>query len=151
MARTVDRTVTVVLDPDDDVEDLARLRRLHARPLGQVVCEPAPGGGTASLARSLLAALGKHLDPGPTRDPRWQLADLHLCGEHVHDLILLRAHTLNYPALRSLTDHTQAAGVHLWLVVHHERRAGAGRATARRCPTRHRGLADAARPRARRG
>jgi hypothetical protein len=68
VARTADHTLTLVLDPDDDVDDLARLRRLHARPLGQVVCEPAPGGGTAGLARNLLAALGKDLDPGPSRD-----------------------------------------------------------------------------------
>jgi hypothetical protein len=121
VARTADRTLTLVLDPDDDVEDLARLRRLHARPLGQVVCEPAPGGGPGGLARSLLAALGKDLDPGPRRDPLWRLAELHLRGEHVHDLILLRAHTLGYPALRSLADHTLPAGVQLWLVVHQER------------------------------
>jgi hypothetical protein len=121
VARTADRSVTLVLDPDDDVDDLARLRRLHARPLGQVVCEPAPGGGTAGLARSLLAALGKELEPGPPRDPLWQLVDLHLQAERVHDLILLRAHTLAYPALRHLADHTQDAGAHLWLVVHQER------------------------------
>ena len=53
MARTADRTLTVVFDRDDDIDVLTRLRRLHARPFGQVVCEPAPGGGSAGLARSL--------------------------------------------------------------------------------------------------
>jgi hypothetical protein len=102
VARTADRTLTVVLDPDDDVDTLARLRRLHARPLGQVVCEPTPGGGTARLARSVLAALGKDLELGPCRDSLWKLIDLHLRAERVDDLILLRAHTLTYPSLRRL-------------------------------------------------
>ena len=121
MARTADRTLSLVLDPDDDVDTLARLRRLHARPLGYVVCEPAPGGGSAGLARSLLAALGKDLDVGPRRDPLWRLVDVHLRAERVRELILLRAHTLTYPALRRLADLADAADVRLSLVVHHER------------------------------
>ncbi len=121
MARTADRTLTVVFDRDDDIDVLACLRRLHARPFGQVVCEPAPGGGSAGLARSLLAALGKDLEVGPRRNPMWRLVDVHLRAERVHDLIVLRAHTLTYPALRRLADLAIAARVHLWLVVHHER------------------------------
>jgi hypothetical protein len=120
VARTADRRLTVVFDRDDDLDVLARLRRLHARPFGQVVCECAPGGGSAGLARSLLAALGKDLEVGPRRDPIWQLVDVHLRAERVHNLIVLRAHTLTYTALRRIADLT-ADHLHLWLVVHHER------------------------------
>jgi hypothetical protein len=52
VARTADRTLTLVLDPDDDLATLAQLRRLHARPLGHVVCETAPGDGASGLARA---------------------------------------------------------------------------------------------------
>ena len=121
MARTADRTLTLVLDPDDDVDTLARLRRLHARPLGHVVCEPAPGDGASGLARSLLAALGKPLDLEPCREPLWRLVEVHLRAEQIRELIVLRAHTLTYPALRRLADHAHVAGTQLWLVVHQER------------------------------
>lgn len=121
MARTAERTLTVVLDPHDDLNTLNRLRRLHARPFGQVVCEPAPTGGTSGLARSVLAALGKNPDLGPRRDPLWRLVDVHLRGERTRQLIVLRAHTLSYAPLRKLADITDAADIHLWLVVHHER------------------------------
>ena len=121
MARTADRSVTLVLDPDDDVDTLARLRRLHARPLGQVVCEPAPGGGSTGLAYGLLAALGKTVELDPPRDPLWCLIDVHLRAERVRHLVVLRAHTLTYPALRRVADHTHTAGAQLWLVVHQER------------------------------
>jgi hypothetical protein len=36
-------------------------------------------------------------------------------------LIVLRAHTLTYPASRRVADHAQTAGAQLWLVVHQER------------------------------
>jgi hypothetical protein len=124
VARTADRTLTLVLDPDDDVDTLARLRRLHARPLGQVVCEPAPGGGAGGLARSLLATLGKTLDQEPCRAPLWRLVDVHLRAEQIRQLIVLRAHTLTYPALHRLAAHAHAAGAQLWLVVHQERPPG---------------------------
>ncbi|MCA1700740.1 MAG: hypothetical protein LC790_18275 [Actinobacteria bacterium] len=124
MARTADRTLTLVLDPDDDVDTLARLRRLHARPLGYVVCEPAPGGGSSGLARSLLAALGKTLDLEPAREPLWRLVNIHLRAEQTRQLIVLRAHTLTYPALHRLAGHADAAGAQLWLVVHQDRPPG---------------------------
>ena len=129
MARTADRSVTLVLEPDDDVDTLARLRRLHARPLGQVVCEPAPGGGCAGLAYGLLAALGKTLDFEPPRDPLWRLVDVHLQAEGVRHLVVLRAHTLTYLALRRVADHAHDVGARLWLVVHQER-PPAGRSAA---------------------
>lgn len=111
----------LVLDPDDDVDTLARLRRLHARPLGQIVCEPAPGGGSAALAYGLLAALGKTIDPDPARNPLWRLIDVHLRAERVRHLVVLRAHTLTYLALRKVADHAHDVGARLWLVVHRER------------------------------
>jgi hypothetical protein len=112
--------VTVVVDRDDDVDTLARLRRLHARPLGRVVCEPDPTAGSYGLARHLLSALGKQLDEerrGP--DSLWHLVETHLHGERVDDLILLRAHSLTFPALHQLALAAQET--HLWLVVHQER------------------------------
>ena len=121
MARTAERTLTVVLDPPDDLQTLNRLRRLHARPFGQVVCEPAPTAGPSGLARSVLAALGKDPDLGPRRDPLWRLVEVHLRAERTRELIVLRAHTLTYAALRRLADITDAAEIHLWLVVHTER------------------------------
>jgi hypothetical protein len=121
VARTADRSITLVLEPDDDVDTLTRLRRLHARPLGQIVCEPAPDGGSAALAYGLLAALGKTIDFEPPRDPLWHLIDLHLRAERVRHVVVLRAHTLTYPALRRVADHTHTAGAQLWLVVHQER------------------------------
>lgn len=124
MARTAERTLTVAHDPHDDVDTLNRLRRLHARPFGQVVCEPAPTGGASGLARSILAALGKDPDLGPRRDPLWRLVDVHLRAERTRTLVVLRAHTLTYAPLRRLADITDAAGIHLWLVVHTERLPG---------------------------
>jgi hypothetical protein len=117
VARTADRTLTLVMDPDDHVDTLACLRPLHARPLGQVVCEPAPGDGTRGLARRLLAALGKTVDEDARRESLWRLVDVHLRAERVRDLVVIRAHTLTYPALRRL----DSADAQLWLVVHHER------------------------------
>lgn len=114
------------------------MRHLHARPFGQVVCEPAPGGGTAGLARSVLGALGKDLDVGPICDPLWRLVQIHLGAERVRELILLRAHTLTYPALRRLADHTSDVGIH-----------GPGRPAARSPPTRRRAAHSAARARTR--
>jgi len=124
VARTAERTLTVVHDPHDDLDTLNRLRRLHARPFGQVVCEPAPTGGTSGLARSVLAALGKDPELGPRRDPLWQLVDVHLRAERTRELIVLRAHTLTYASLRRLADITDAAEIHLWLVIHTERLPG---------------------------
>jgi hypothetical protein len=121
VARTAERTLTVAHDPHDDVDTLNRLRRLHARPFGQIVCEPAPTGGTSGLARSILAALGKDPDLGPRRDPLWRLVDVHLRAERTRQLVVLRAHTLTYAPLRRLADITDAADIHLWLVVHTER------------------------------
>lgn len=124
MARTAERTLTLVLDPHDDLATLNRLRRLHARPLGQVVCEPAPTGGTSGLPRSVLAALGKNPAVEPRREPLWELVDVHLRGERTRELIVLRAHTLTYAPLRHLADITDSAEIHLWLVVHTERIPG---------------------------
>ena len=118
MARTAERTLTVAHDPHDDVDTLNRLRRLHARPFGQIVCEPPPTGATSGLARSVLAALGKDPDLGPRRDPLWRLVDVHLRAERTRQLVVLRAHTLTYAPLRRLADITDAADIHLWLVVH---------------------------------
>ena len=124
MARTAERTLTVAHDPHDDVDTLNRLRRLHARPFGQIVCEPPPTGATSGLARSVLAALGKDPDLGPRRDPLWRLVDVHLRAERTRQLVVLRAHTLTYAPLRRLADITDAADIHLWLVVHTERVPG---------------------------
>jgi hypothetical protein len=124
VARTAERTLTVVLDPHDDLHTLNRLRRLHARPFGQVVCEPAPTGGPSGLARCVLAALGKDPDLGHRRDPLWRLVDVHLRAERTRELIVLRANTLTYAALRRLADITDGAEIHLWLVVHAERMPG---------------------------
>ena len=124
MARTAERTLTVVHDPHDDLDTLNRLRRLHARPFGQVVCEPAPTGGSSGLARSVLTALGKDPDLGPRREPLWRLVDVHLRAERARQLILLRAHTLTYAPLRRLADVADAAEIHLWLVIHTERLPG---------------------------
>jgi hypothetical protein len=87
----------------------------------QVVCEPAPGGGSAALAYGLLAALGKTLDFEPPRDPLWRLVGLHLRAERVRHLVVLRAHTLTYLALRRVADHAHGVDARLWLVVHQER------------------------------
>ena len=129
VARTAERTLSVVLDPHDDLDTLTRLRRLHARPFGQVVCEPAPTSGPSGLARSVLAAMGKNPDLGPRRDPLWRLVDVHLRAERTRDLVVLRAHTLTYAPLRRLADITDAAEIHLWLVVH----ADASQARSRSC------------------
>lgn len=72
----------------------------------------------------MLAALGKNAERdahlGTHRMNLWDLVDAHLEGEGVQHLILLRAHTIPYTALRRLVDHTATAGAHLWLVVHRE-------------------------------
>ena len=49
---------------------------------------------------------------------------MHLRAERTRELIVLRAHTLTYAALRRLADVTDSADIHLWLVVHAERLPG---------------------------
>ncbi|MDQ6805128.1 MAG: hypothetical protein M3065_09190 [Actinomycetota bacterium] len=120
MARTVEPPITLIVDPDDDLACLEQLRRLHARPYGQILCEPDPTATSAELARYLLEGLGKHSE-GLARGQLWQQVDCHLRAEHVHDLALTRAQTLTYPALRDLADHAHDAGVALWLLIAAER------------------------------
>ncbi len=57
---------------------------------------------------------------GSHRVRLWDLVDAHLTAEGVQHLILLRAHTIPFNALRRLSDHLAAASAHLWLVVHRE-------------------------------
>lgn len=121
MARKADSPVTLVVDPEDDVAVLARLRRLHARPAGQVLCEPPPGAGSTVLAHSLLAALAKNHSVATLAVPLWELVSFHLRSEHTRELILCRAHTLTYTALRALCTSAAAADVHVWLVVPRQR------------------------------
>lgn len=104
--------LTLVLDPEDDLATLRQLRALHARPLGQIVCEPSPATGLHDLAHHLLRALGK--TPGG-RDHAWSRAQAHLEAEMIEHLVLLRAHVLDYPALRRIADCTLATGARLWL------------------------------------
>jgi hypothetical protein len=116
VARTVDPPITLIVDPDDDLACLEQLRRLHARPYGQILCEPAPTATSAELARYLLEGLGKP-SRNLSRGHLWQQVDCHLRAEHVHDLALARAHTLTYAALRDLADHARDADVSLWLLI----------------------------------
>jgi hypothetical protein len=116
VARTVDPPITLIVDPDDDLACLEQLRRLHARPYGQILCEPAPTATSAELARYLLEGLGKH-SQSLTRGQLWRQVDCHLRAEHVHDLALARAHTLTFAALRDLADHARDAGVSVWLLI----------------------------------
>lgn len=120
MARTLDPPITLIVDPDDDLACLEELRRLHARPYGQILCEPDPTATSAELARYLLRALGKDTEAG-TRGQLWILVDCHMRVEHVRDLAVVRAQTLSYAALRDLADHTHAAGAALWLLTAGER------------------------------
>jgi hypothetical protein len=46
---------------------------------------------------------------------------VHLRAERVRHLVVLRAHTLTYVALRKVADHAHDVGARLWLVVHRER------------------------------
>ena len=120
MARTADPGLVLVVDPDDDVGCLEQLRRLHARPYGQILCEHDPTATSTELARYLLAALGKHTTDLPRRE-LWSLVDCHLQGERVRELAVARAHTLSYPALRNLPDHAHRASAVVWLLTAGER------------------------------
>ncbi len=120
MARTVDPPITLIVDPDDDLACLEQLRRLHARPYGQILCEPDPTATSAELARYLLEGLGKDSRSLP-RGQLWHQVNCHLRAEHVHDLAITRAHTLTFAALRDLADHAHDAGVAVWLLVAAER------------------------------
>jgi hypothetical protein len=106
------RAITLVLDPDDDLRTLRAIRALHARPLGQIVCEPSTAGAI-ELAHHLLSALGK--TPGPL-DGAWRRAQALLLAERIEHILLLRAHLLSYPALRRLADTAQASRSRLWLI-----------------------------------
>ncbi len=119
-ARTVDPPITLIVDRDDDLACLEQLRRLHARPYGQILCEPDPTATSAELARYLLEGLGKP-SRSLTRGQLWHPVDRHLRAEHVRDLALTRAHTLTFAALRDLADHAHDAGVAVWLLVAAER------------------------------
>jgi hypothetical protein len=120
VARTVDPPITLIVDPDDDLACLEQLRRLHARPYGQILCEPDPTATSAELARYLLEGLGKP-SRRLTRGQLWHQVDCHLRAEQVHDLALARAQTLTYAALRDLADHAHDAGVAVWLLIAAER------------------------------
>jgi hypothetical protein len=106
------QAITLVLDPDDELRTLRALRALHARPLGQIVCEPATAGAI-ELAHHLLSALGKTLGPP---DGAWRRAQALLLAERIEHIVLLRAHLLTYPALRRLADTAQATATRLWLI-----------------------------------
>jgi hypothetical protein len=112
VAQTVEQAITLVLDPDDDLPTLRALRSLHARPLGQIVCEP-PTSAAADLAHHLLAALGKNAGEP---DGAWRRAQALLRAERVAHIVLLRAHRLTYAALRSVADAAQAADSRLWII-----------------------------------
>ena len=114
MAQTTDQhALTLVLDPEDDLATLRQLRALHARPYGQIVCEPSPQAARNDLALHLLDALGK--SPGdPAR--AWIRAQAQLTAERIEHVVLLRAHLLSYAALRCLTDCTEPAGARLWVI-----------------------------------
>jgi len=77
VARTVDPPITLIVDPDDNLACLEQLRRLHARPYGQILCEPDPTATSAELARYLLEGLGKD-SRGLTRGQLWHQVDCHL-------------------------------------------------------------------------
>jgi hypothetical protein len=106
------QTITLVLDPDDELDTLRALRALHARPLGQIVCEPA-STGAAELAHHLLTSLGK--TPGE-RKYAWQRAQALLSADQIEHILLLRAHRLTYPALRRLADAAQSSASRLWII-----------------------------------
>lgn len=114
VARTAERTVTLILDPGDDLADLEELRRLHSRPYGQILCEPDPTATPTGLASHLLIALGKDPDRRGNASP-WPLLECQLKAERVRDLVLARAQTLSYGSLRRLADHAYNAGISLWL------------------------------------
>ena len=122
MAQSSDQNrLALVLDPEDDLDSLRALRQLHARPLGQIVCEPDPTCDYHDLAHHLLDALGK-----TTSDRRgaWKRAQLLLQAEQTRELILLRAHLLTYPALRRLADVAEQTSTRLWLICARERPTG---------------------------
>lgn len=122
MAHSADQhALTLVLDPEDDLDDLRAVRQLHARPLGQIVCEPDPTCDHHDLAHHLLEALGK--TPGE-RAHAWSRAQLLLEADQIQDLVLLRAHLLSYPALRQLADTTGQTGTRLWILCPRERPTG---------------------------
>lgn len=122
MAHSTDQhALALVLDPEDDLDDLRAARQLHARPLGQIVCEPDPTCDRHDLAHHLLEALGKA--PGE-RAGAWARAQLLLEAEQIRELVLLRAHLLSYPALRQLADTTEQARTRLWIVCPRERPTG---------------------------
>ena len=124
MARTAEPPLTVIVDPDDDLGCLEELRRLHARPYGQILCEPDPTATSADLARYLLEALGKQA-ASLTRRQLWALVDCHLRAERVRELVVARAHTLTFPALRDLANHAHDAAGALWLLTAGERPSAA--------------------------
>jgi hypothetical protein len=120
VARTADSKLVLVVDPDDDIGCLEQLRRLHARPYGQILCEHDPTATSAELARYLLAALGKETS-GLPRGELWALVDCHLPAERVREIVVARAQTLTYSALRDLADHAQRASTTVWLLTAGER------------------------------
>lgn len=122
MAQSSDQNrLALVLDPEDDLGSLRALRQLHARPLGQIVCEPDPTCDYHDLAHHLLEALGKSTSDRPGA---WKRAQLLLQAEQTRELILLRAHLLSYPALRRLADVAEQTSTRLWLICARERPTG---------------------------
>jgi hypothetical protein len=120
VARALDPAITLIVDPDDDLESLEQLRRLHARPFGQLLCEPDPTAASAELARYILQALGKHSEAG-TRGELWAQVDCHLRTERVRELVIARAQTLTFASLRDLANHAHDAGTAVCLLIAAER------------------------------
>ncbi len=72
-----------------------------------------PATGARELAHHILHALGKTADQDKLA---WARAGSLLEAERIHQLVLLRAHLLTYPALRRLADCADHAGTRLRLL-----------------------------------
>ncbi|WLQ53634.1 hypothetical protein P8A21_39445 (plasmid) [Streptomyces poriferorum] len=116
-------SVTVVIDPGDDVIHTHTALAAHHLPSGRITLHPGPGTTSETgLAHDLLAALGKPpLLPGrfPSgRQPAWEAATAWITALPVTRLTVLRAHRLTARRAMRLLQLQALTGVHLTLVCH---------------------------------
>lgn len=114
--------IRVVIEEDDSLERLKRLRQLADPKTGVIVLEITPGTPSNEwLVRDLLAALGKeegrHGDFKST-NLAWERAAAWVIGEDVREIVAAKADLLGAGHWRRLTEFALHVGCSLTLVSH---------------------------------
>src|SRR5579875_822930 len=114
--------IHVVHDPEDSPQHAHLVRRLNNLTGGRVCAEVRALSDASSLATAVwdvLYALGKQPDIHGETTPTWQALEWCACWLRAHgvkQLVINRAHVLNWRDWQSLTEMAVACDVELWLI-----------------------------------